>query len=273
MMSKFFTRKDVFVSDSSSANKFAASSILLNSSNADSKTQFFVTKTYKDLIVTIRLVAVDGQLDKTELNVALGQKFGNLPEASHDSLFFAGWYTAEEGGTRITSNTIVTSDIHVLYAHFASKVYNVSLNNQWFLDDGSGRDPYGNAYSTTYSTNPDTNTYDGTYISYSNFHVSSGQAKMRIDFVGYSEFVVYIRSYAQSNYDYTIAGKLDQTVTTSVYQDRTYGSQTSGTSISNYKNVIYSDLDGKQHFIEILFRKDRRGNSNQDRGYVLIPKN
>ena len=96
---------------------------------------------------------------------------------------------------------------------------------------------------------------------------------MRIDFVGYSEFVVYIRSYAQSNNDYTIAGKLDQTVTTSVYQDRTYGSQTSGTSISNYKNVIYSDLDGKQHFIEILFRKDRRGNSNQDRGYVLIPKN
>ena len=71
-MSKFFTRKDVFVSDSSSANKFAVSGISLNSSNADSKTQFFVMKTYKYLIVTIQLDAVDGQVDKTELNVALG---------------------------------------------------------------------------------------------------------------------------------------------------------------------------------------------------------
>ena len=71
-MSKFFTRKDVFRSDSSSANKFAVSSILLNSSNADSKTQFFVMKTHKYLIVKIRLDAVDGRVDKTELNVALG---------------------------------------------------------------------------------------------------------------------------------------------------------------------------------------------------------
>ena len=173
-MSKFFTRKDVFLSDSSSANKFAVSNVLLNSSNVDSKTQFFVMKTYKYLIVPIQLVAVDGHVDMTELNVALGKKFGNLPEASHDSLFFVGWYTAEEGGVKITSDTIVTSDIHVLYAHFTSKSYTVSLNNQWFLDNRSGKDPNGKAYGTTYSTNPDANTYDGTYISYSNFNVNSG---------------------------------------------------------------------------------------------------
>ena len=132
-----------------------------------------------------------------------------MPEATHDSLSFAGWYTAEEGGVKITSDTIVTSDIHVLYAHFTSKSYTVSLNNQWFLDNRSGKDPNGKAYGTTYSTNPNANTYDGTYISYSNFNVNSGQAKMRINFVGYNEFVVYIRSYAESNYDYTLAGKID----------------------------------------------------------------
>ena len=110
-MSKFFTRKDIFVSNSSAANKFAASSVLLNSSNIDSKTQFFVTKTYKYLIVPIRLVAAGGHVNKTELNVVLGYKFGDLPEATHDSLSFVGWYTAEEGGIKITSDTIVTSDI------------------------------------------------------------------------------------------------------------------------------------------------------------------
>ena len=272
-MSKFFTRKDIFVSDSSAANTFAASSVLLNSSNANSKTQFFVTKTYKYLIVPIRLVAAGGHVNKTELNVVLGQKFGNLPEATHNSLSFVGWYTAEEGGIKITSDTIVTSDIQVLYAHFSSKSYTVNLNSQWFLDDRSGKDPNGKAYGTSYSTNPDANIYDGTYISYSNFNVNNGQAKMRIDFVGYSEFVVYIRSYAESNFDYTIAGKIDQTVTTSAYQAYTRGSQTSGTSISNYKKVTYSNLDSGRHFIEILFRKDSSVNNNQDRGYVLIPKN
>ena len=64
-MSKFFTRKDVFRSDSSSANKFAVSNVLLSSSNADSLTQFFVMKTYKRLIVTIRFDAVDGHVDTT----------------------------------------------------------------------------------------------------------------------------------------------------------------------------------------------------------------
>ena len=78
-MSKFFTRKDVFISDSSSANKFAVSNVLLESSNVDIKTQFLVMKTYKYLIVPIRLDAVDGYVDMTELNVALGQKFGSLP--------------------------------------------------------------------------------------------------------------------------------------------------------------------------------------------------
>ena len=97
-----------------------------------------------------------------------------MPKATHDTLSFVGWYTAKEGGTRITSDTIVTSDIHVLYAHFVSKSYTVNLNNQWFLDDGSGKDPNGNTYDTIYSTNPDISIYDGTYMSYSNFNVNRG---------------------------------------------------------------------------------------------------
>lgn len=35
--------------------------------------------------------------------------------------------------------------------------------------------------------------------------------------------------------------------------------------------MIYSNLDGGQHFVDIVFRKDSSVNSNQDRGYVLIP--
>lgn len=46
-----------------------------------------------------------------------------------------------------------------------------------------------------------------------------------------------------------------------------------GTSISNYTKVTYSNIDGGQHFIEVMFRKDGSVDTNQDRGYVLIPRN
>lgn len=138
------------------------------------------------------------------------------------------------------------------------------MNGQWFLDDGSGIDPSGKAYGTSYSTNPDQSLYDGTYVSYSNFNVNSGWAKMRINFIGYTEFSVHIRSYAESNYDYTVIGNLDQNITsnpTAGYA-RTYGNQTAGTTISNYTKVTYSNLDGGQHFVDIVFRKNSSVNSN-----------
>ena len=83
------------------------------------------------------------------------------------------------------------------------------MNGQWFKDNGTGTDPNGKSYGTSYSMNPDANKYDGTYVSYSNYNVNNGWSKMRITFMGYSEFVVYIRSYAESYYDYTVAGNLD----------------------------------------------------------------
>ena len=79
-----------------------------------------------------------------------------------------------------------------------------------------------------YTTNPDTSLYDGTYVSYGNWHVNNGYSVMRISMVGYDEFTIYLRSYAESNYDYAIAGNIDQAITSgnpSTYKARTYGNQ------------------------------------------------
>ena len=43
------------------------------------------------------------------------------------------------------------------------------------------------------------------YESNSNYNVDSGFAKMYVRISGYNEFTIYIRSYAESNYDYTLA--------------------------------------------------------------------
>lgn len=120
-----------------------------------------------------------------------------------------GFFTDPISGSKVTPETTYDGTYTTLYPHYSVQYYVVDLNGQWFKDNGTGTDPNGKSYGTTYSTNPDPNEYDGTYISYSNFNVNSGWAKMRINFVGYSEFVVYIRSYAESNYDYTVVGNLD----------------------------------------------------------------
>lgn len=216
---------------------------------------------------------------QTSILVWEGRKLGEsgvaFPTATgpSDNPNFVGWYTSSVGGTRLTQDTIYDGSYTTIYPHYANQSYQVELNGQWFKDDRSGIDPNGNSYGTSYSTNPDPNEYDGTYISYSNFNADDEWSKMRINFVGYSEFVVYIRSYAESYYDYTVIGELDENITSNPEDgyESTNGEQNSGTAISNYKKVIYSNLDGGQHFIDIVYRKDVSVSSNQDRGYVLIP--
>jgi hypothetical protein len=61
-------------------------------------------------------------------------------------------------------------------------------------------------------SNPDSSQYDGVYESFSNHNVDNGKAKMYIRISGYDEFKIYIRSNAESNYDYTVALHIDQDV-------------------------------------------------------------
>lgn len=144
--------------------------------------------------------------------------------------------------------------------------YTVNLNGQW--------------EATTAIPNPDSTLYDGVYRSSSNYNVNNGVSTMYIDISGYSEFTLYIRSYAESNYDYVMVSQLDQTITgsttysdTTLVKAHTRGVQKSGTTISNYTEVKYTNIDGGSHRITILYRKDSSSHSGDDRGYVLILKN
>ena len=146
-----------------------------------------------------------------------------------------------------------------------SGTYTVNLNGQW--------------EKTTVISNPDSTLYDGVYRSSSNYNVNNGVSTMYIDISGLSEFTLYIRSYAESNYDYVMVSELDKTITsgssttdTTLVKAHTKGNQISGTTISNYTEVKYTNIDGGSHRITILYRKDSGVNSGDDRGYVLISK-
>lgn len=102
---------------------------------------------------------------------------------------------------------------------------------------------------------------------------------MYIDIIGYSAFQLYIRSYAESNYDYVMVSQLDQTIDNNTsYSNTTLvkahtRTSNSGTAIDNYNLVKFAEINGGAHRITVVYRKDSGGNQNDDRGYVLIPKN
>lgn len=136
-------------------------------------------------------------------------------------------------------------------------------NEQWRIQDPN--------------TNPDDTMYAGVYESNSNYHVNSGYAKVYIRVHGYDQFTIYIRSYAESTYDYTIAFNPDVDVTslpaynTAGVKAHTRGNQKGGTSISDYTRVDYTGLGGGDHYILVVYRKDSSTHSNDDRGYLLVP--
>ena len=147
----------------------------------------------------------------------------------------------------------------------SSGTYTVNLNSQW--------------EKTTAVTNPDSSLYDGVYRSSSSYNVNSGVSIMYITLTGCSTFKLYIRSYAESNYDYVMVSQLDKTITgSSSYSDTTLvkahtrGNQQSGTALSSYTLVEYTGISSGSHTITIVYRKDGSVNSGDDRGYVLIPK-
>ena len=133
---------------------------------------------------------------------------------------------------------------------------------------------YGWVQSTSVP-NPDASLYDGVYES-TNGGVHSSCSVMYIDISGYDNFKLYVRSYAESNYDFVVVSYLDYPLTQNTYVNAkvsTKGKQDSSTSIGHYTLVEFKGIGGGNHRITVMYLKDSSGNSNDDKGYVLIPKN
>lgn len=104
----------------------------------------------------------------------------------------------------------------------------------------------------------------------------NSKAVMKLTCIGYSELTLYIRSYAESSYDYTIASKAN--VSSYPTADNhshtlahTRSNQQSGTTLSNYTAVNYTGLTGNDT-IYIVYVKDSSGDNGDDRGFVLLPQ-
>ena len=133
----------------------------------------------------------------------------------------------------------------------------VDLNNQWVAS---------------------TKKLDGYLVlmSNSNKGVANGYASMKIKFKGKPNFKIWINSYAESGYDYTIAFNMDVDYPTSLPDYNSTGVklhtryfQKDPTTIDNFKEVDYPN-DGGEHFVVVTYRKDNGGDVYDDRGYVAV---
>lgn len=134
--------------------------------------------------------------------------------------------------------------------------YRVDLNNEWVKD-------------VTYH-NPDSSSFEGVYKSNSNYNINNSSATMKILVKGFDCFTIYVRSNAESTYDYVKVFELDST---SNVKFSTSGKQHSSKEISGYSLVSFDvPTDNEEHVITITYVKDSSQHSNEDRGFVLIPK-
>ena len=106
--------------------------------------------------------------------------------------------------------------------------------------------------------------------------IASSYAVSKITVNNATNLVIYIRSYAESSFDFTIASKVNaSTYPTSKAHSSTYastsGNQQSGQTLSSYTKVEYTGLKAGD-YIYVVYRKDGSANTGSDTGYVLIPE-
>ena len=105
----------------------------------------WTANTYK-----VTLVVNGGTTTTTEFNVTYDGTYSSLPTPTRTGYTFNGWYTAQTGGSQVTTSTKVTiTSAQTLYARWTANTYKVTL-------DVNG----GTATITEFNV-----TYDGTYSS------------------------------------------------------------------------------------------------------------
>jgi uncharacterized repeat protein (TIGR02543 family) len=100
---------------------------------------------------TVTFDAEGGTPDGETSTVAYGETYGTLTVASRTGYTFDGWWTASEGGSQVTSATVVSRAAnHTLYAQWSAGEYTVSFDAQSGVLSGSSSSSV--VYDTSYGS-------------------------------------------------------------------------------------------------------------------------
>lgn len=105
--------------------------------------------------------------------------------------------------------------------------------------------------------------------------VASSYAVSKITVNKATNLTVYIRSYAESSFDYTMISNPNVSSYPTLSSNRdvkahTSSNQNSDSTLAGYTKVEYSGLK-QNDWIYVVYKKDGSANSGTDTGYLLIP--
>ena len=109
-----------------------------------------VVAQWKANTYNVTFEANEGTVEPKPRTVTYGSTYGELPTPTREGYEFVGWFTEQNGGTKVMADTVVTTaKDHKLYAHWTQNVYDVRF------DANGGKEAYepkkvghGNAYGT-----------------------------------------------------------------------------------------------------------------------------
>ena len=92
---------------------------------------------WKASTYTVTFEANEGTVEPKPQTVIYGSTYGKLPTLTRDGYTFAGWFTEQNGGTKVMADTKVkTAKDHTLYAHWTQNIYDVRF------DANGGKEAY-----------------------------------------------------------------------------------------------------------------------------------
>ena len=133
-------------------------------------TTLYAHWTAKNFLVALdanggKIDTTSGQVSTKNYTATYGSKYNFLPTPTRTGGYkFVGWYTEETGGTKVTSDTTVTTtQPHILYAHWSLIPATAPSSVKLTMDETSD---YGAEFSRRVSVSGSTNDYTTTYTWY-----------------------------------------------------------------------------------------------------------
>ena len=152
-----------------------------------------------------------------------------------------------------TYDTSISASLTVSVVNVITSM-TVDLNNGQWVDSGTTIDGH-----TVYKSDA------GSY------NINNGASTCTVTVKGYNTVTVYLRSYAEGNYDYAEVGPLDGEV---IKGDQLNVLSTKGKqSNTAYLSHTFTINNTNAHTFQVLYSKDSSGNNFDDRGYFYIVAN
>lgn len=237
---------------------------------------------------TVTFDVCGGSCGTNSKNVIFNSSYGTLPTPTRTGYTFDGWYTATDGGTKVTYSSVANiASNHTLYAHWTNNIYTVSYNG----NGSTGGSTYNTTHTYDVTSNLATNGYSRTGYNFTGWNTKydgsgtsyeNGQSVINMAASGQ---VTLYAMWTEKEYFYAYdLSKGDVTFGSYYYEPscdcgaelhltfRTKGTVTDGQLFLSYVNdeIKYFSLGIKNGNLYFITRSSR-GDINYQINYALEP--